>query len=255
MFSKISGYICMCTICVFIGSKNKVLACLVLLAFVCLLYVRYRTQELKDVIAKLELSFSVTTHADLLGSTLTDVLNGILAAERSETKSSRFTRFKGKLSGVGLEPQTIQAIRSELNCFSILLLKDKRAWCMRLQNHKLSTEVAILSRMVAGWVLTTQFKSTAAGPWWGCEKRCHTQHPFPNYWDTDRWQEGNEGWGVGRRRGGEAQWHFPSQEYKIHYLWWKVTRLRWVLTYSVTGESDMAVWHSGLEGCRSVITS
>lgn len=178
-----------------------------------------------------------------------------LSSKKVRQKSSKFSRFKSKLSGFGLEPQTIQAIRSELNCFSILLLKDKRVWCMRLQPHKPSTEVAILSRMVVSWVLTTQFKSTAAGPWWRCEKQCHTQHSLPNYWDPDRWQEGNEGWGGGRGRGGEAQWHFPSQEYKIHYRWWKVTRLRWVLTYSVTGESDMAVWHSGLEGCRSVITS
>lgn len=228
---------------------------LVFCLFVCFLYVGHQSKELKDVTAKHELSFFVTTHEDLLGSTLTDVPNGISAAERSETKNSKFVRFKVKLSGVGLEPQTIQAIRSELNCFSILLLKDKRAWCMRLQPHKPSTEVAISSRMVASWILTTQFKSTTAGPWWGCEKQCHTQHPFPNYWDPDRWQEGNEGWGGGRGRDREAQWHFPSQEYKIHYLWWKVTRLRWVLTYSVTGESDMAIWHSGLEVCWSVITS
>lgn len=177
------------------------------------------------------------------------------SCRKVRNRSFMFIRFKGKLSGVGLEPQTMQAIRSEHNCFSILLLKDKRTWCMRLQPHKPSTEGAISSCMVASWVLNTQFKSTAAEPWWRCEKQCHTQHPFPNYWDLDRWQEGNEGWGWGRGKGREAQWHFPSQEYKIHYLWWKVTRLRWGLTYSVTGESDTAVWHSGLEGCQSVITS
>lgn len=220
-----------------------------------LVHVGHWTLELTDDITNHVLSFSVTTHTDILGSTLINVPNGIEQQKGQKQKTPKFERFKGKLSGVGLEPQTIQAIRSELNCFSILLLKDKRTWYMRLQPRKLSTEVAISSCMVVDWVLTTQFKSTVAGPWWGCEKQCHMQHSFPNYWDLDRWQEGNEGWGGGRGRGGEAQWHFPSQEYKIHYLWWKVTRLRWVLTYFVTGESDMAVWHSGLEGCRSVITS
>lgn len=119
-----------CVSFVFSLGPEKIIKCLFSLAcflFVCFLYVRHQSKELKDVTAKHELSFFVTTHEDLLGSTLTDVSNGISAAERSETKNSKFVRFKVKLSGVGLEPQTIQAIRSELNCFSILLLKDKRA--------------------------------------------------------------------------------------------------------------------------------
>lgn len=41
---------------------------------------------------------------------------GHSAAERSETKSSKFLRLKGNFSGVGLEPQTIEGckVRAEL---------------------------------------------------------------------------------------------------------------------------------------------
>lgn len=203
MFSK-SVAIFVCTICVFIGSKS---ACLFSFACFCLfVYVRCSTQELKDVITKFLNSPFCHNPCRPTRLRLTDVLNGILAAERSETKSSKFTRCKGKLSGVDSEPQTIQAIRSELNCFSILLLEDKRAWCMRLLHHKLSTEVAILSRMVVSWVLTTQFKSTATGPWWRCEKQCHTNILFLIIGTQTGGRKGVRGevWGEGGRGGSDT---------------------------------------------------
>lgn len=65
-----------------------------------------KLSELRDIIENHTPSFPVTTHADL-GSILIRAPNGISEAERSETKGTKFMRFKGKLSGVALEPQTI----------------------------------------------------------------------------------------------------------------------------------------------------
>lgn len=68
-----------------------------------------------------------------------------LKARRPEGRSGKFMEFKGKLSEseVGLEPQTMQAIRSAFNFFYFLphhhhffYCPRARAQCMRLQGHK-----------------------------------------------------------------------------------------------------------------------
>lgn len=51
------------------------------------LFVCFMLDTIKDVIEKHSLSFSVTSHLDLLGSTLTDVTDGISAAKRSDKKA------------------------------------------------------------------------------------------------------------------------------------------------------------------------